>query len=358
MDTKERIQYIDLIKGFCIMLVVLNHSDVIASAFPDHGATTTLGLCRMPMFFFISGLFFRPYACFGDFATRKCCQLLIPYVFFILLRDVGNWLLIPGARSPWTPLTLWDMVVFNGYLWFLRALLLAGLLVFSLHRIAGQSRRRRAAVAALLFLAGWAAVAARPALAGSGLPGSGRLMFVPLQPVAMVLFYWLGHMAASEGLLSVGRTPRALASTGVVAAAALCALYCFNHQVCGGWAYLNFSSSWPAVVAFTLLGMTAVWTVSVLLSRLPFVSFLGRYSIVVLGLHGIVLGLLEYHTALGPWARAGATLALMPAAIWLFVRYLPWACARRQLLQWRDGRPRVAVRAPQPEKAPAAEGAR
>ena len=75
MSTK-RIDYIDAIKGFSVLWVVLYHFDLT-------GVAINAPL-RLPLFFLVSGLFFRQRSCFKDFFIKKVNTLLVPFVFFWL----------------------------------------------------------------------------------------------------------------------------------------------------------------------------------------------------------------------------------------------------------------------------------
>ncbi|MCG3413543.1 acyltransferase family protein [Staphylococcus massiliensis] len=50
---KRRIEWLDLAKGLCIIFVVLGHSG-------SHWYDNMLSWFRMPLFFFLSGLLFKP----------------------------------------------------------------------------------------------------------------------------------------------------------------------------------------------------------------------------------------------------------------------------------------------------------
>ncbi|MBR6489715.1 MAG: acyltransferase family protein, partial [Muribaculaceae bacterium] len=85
MATKQRIAYIDFMKGLCIILVVAFH--ISTTAFGDR-ANFMLQQFRIPMYFFLSGLFFKLYDGFFDFARRKINNIIIPLIFFLLLGAV------------------------------------------------------------------------------------------------------------------------------------------------------------------------------------------------------------------------------------------------------------------------------
>ena len=81
----QRIQYIDLAKGLCILLVVLFHVFQHVHFVPEF--IRSLSCFRMPLYFFLSGLFFKEYEGFLGFFLRKVNKLLIPFAFFYLVTS-------------------------------------------------------------------------------------------------------------------------------------------------------------------------------------------------------------------------------------------------------------------------------
>lgn len=81
----ERIAYIDFMKCLCIMLIVMYHinHDFFDALYP--GLNNALQAFRLPMYYFISGIFFKLYAGFVDFTRRKVNNILVPFVFFVVL---------------------------------------------------------------------------------------------------------------------------------------------------------------------------------------------------------------------------------------------------------------------------------
>ncbi|GAA0305801.1 fucose 4-O-acetylase-like acetyltransferase [Gracilibacillus halotolerans] len=80
MSHDKRIQWIDIAKGISIILVVLGHSgEFIGNHF--------LAWFRMPLFFFLSGLLFKPIdrSIFIKWAANKTTRMLIPYFSFGIL---------------------------------------------------------------------------------------------------------------------------------------------------------------------------------------------------------------------------------------------------------------------------------
>ena len=74
---KPRIEWIDTAKGICILLVVYSHVYM-----GDHPAFLHFqDYFRMPLYFLLSGLFFKTYNNFHNFFIKKTNKLLIPFVF-------------------------------------------------------------------------------------------------------------------------------------------------------------------------------------------------------------------------------------------------------------------------------------
>jgi len=72
---KQRILYIDLMKGLSITWVVWFHTT--HPSFVDYGF-------RMPLFFLVSAIFFKAYP-IKEFVQKKIYQLIIPFIFFYLI---------------------------------------------------------------------------------------------------------------------------------------------------------------------------------------------------------------------------------------------------------------------------------
>ena len=94
MEQQEnrRIEFIDLTKGLCIMLVVMMH---VGGAFDGLATGPVLSSFTMPLYFFVSGLFFKSYEGFGGFLARKVDKLLVPFLIFYL----GAFLLMYGISK-------------------------------------------------------------------------------------------------------------------------------------------------------------------------------------------------------------------------------------------------------------------
>ncbi len=78
----KRVQYIDIAKGIGIVLVVMGHNDLaLISPF----AHKLIYSFHMPLFFFMSGMFFKPNVPFWSFLGSRFNRVLKPFVAILLL---------------------------------------------------------------------------------------------------------------------------------------------------------------------------------------------------------------------------------------------------------------------------------
>lgn len=83
---KDRIWYIDEIKGIGILLVVLGHMGV------SHEWCTFITTFHIPLFFFIGGYLFNidHYRSTGIFLIRKTKRIIVPYLLFSLISLLAS----------------------------------------------------------------------------------------------------------------------------------------------------------------------------------------------------------------------------------------------------------------------------
>ena len=78
----RRVQYVDIAKGIGIILVVMGHNDfALISPF----AHKLIYSFHMPMFFFMSGMFFKPDVPFWTFLGNRFNRILKPFFSILLL---------------------------------------------------------------------------------------------------------------------------------------------------------------------------------------------------------------------------------------------------------------------------------
>ena len=72
---KQRVEYVDYIRGLCVTWVVWYHT--------THPGFVDFSF-RIPLFFFASGIFFKPYP-WKKFWRKKFNQLFVPFILFYLI---------------------------------------------------------------------------------------------------------------------------------------------------------------------------------------------------------------------------------------------------------------------------------
>lgn len=116
IDRPERFTHIDIARGISILLVLLGHN-WIALHEPEQALNFVTSF-RMPLFFFLAGLFLKPALRFPQVVAGKADALLKPYAMTLLAlgavhiltgkTDAANYLTGMlygnGATVPWMPL--------------------------------------------------------------------------------------------------------------------------------------------------------------------------------------------------------------------------------------------------------------
>ena len=83
---KQRIEYIDAMRGFTMILVVYSHVCSMCLGDSWMGYNDVFYLFRMPCFFFISGWLFDPLrGTFCSVAKHKFMVQIVPTLIFLLL---------------------------------------------------------------------------------------------------------------------------------------------------------------------------------------------------------------------------------------------------------------------------------
>lgn len=133
----RRIDFVDLTKGVCIILVVMAH---IGGAFDQLDKHSMLSCFRMPLYFFISGIFFKPYEGLYGFIIRKTNKLIIPFIFFYVSAFLLKYIVWKIAPETFHLPVSWrellfvfhghDLIKFNPPIWFLLALFNCNILFY------------------------------------------------------------------------------------------------------------------------------------------------------------------------------------------------------------------------------------
>jgi len=287
-----RIEHIDIAKGLSITLVALNHSQLglMVPALMD-----TLSVFRLPLFFFVSGVFFSHAAPLKPFVAKRAGALLKPYattmlgVLLIMLLLTGNYKLRLLARVyangtmlewPWTPV------------WFLPHLFAVHLFCYTVFRCTpyrSMGRVGRSLAILLMLLAGVAVIGffadpLRFVLSGRQIVVWGLPCSADLLPLSAAYFLAGAHLSTRAKSVRFRPQPLALPLGALVAVTML-----FHVRI--DLNYRVLQNPLPALIG-SACGIYAVLALSKLIERAPRIkralSALGSASLFILIFHAFV----------------------------------------------------------------------
>lgn len=122
-STGKRFEWVDLVKYFCIMMVMLSHLESRTDLW-----TTFYSPFFLTAFLFVSGYVYRPKRKFGSFLYKKFRQLFVPWLVFSVLNIVLSQIISFNEQgSLWDELK-WNFLQIRGSgdeIWFVAALFVA-----------------------------------------------------------------------------------------------------------------------------------------------------------------------------------------------------------------------------------------
>lgn len=277
MSGSERIRlaWIDTLRGMAMLLVVIAHTEL--------GVSNWLYVFHVPLFFLISGILsgLTPRRPFAETIRRRAFSLLLPYLCFSLLGTACLALQAQLRHQTSLSSLLQDQLValilalrgtspFHGDLWFLPCLYVTELV----HQLLSRTRLTHGA---------WL-----PALAATGF-----LLGLRPQSIFSAPLPWdLDLLSASLFFYAVGARLQARAWTGwlqerpwVLVPAGL-GLVCLAHQINGRVDLYHGLIGNPFIYLLGALGgCLAMLCLAPSFVRFPWLAFLGRHTLPVLGLH-------------------------------------------------------------------------
>ena len=328
IETGKRIEWIDLAKGICIFLVVFQHVSVALDM--DYPLKAQFNSFRMPLYFILSGLFFKQYEGFIGFLKRKTNKLLIPFLFFLLTTSVIPFAIINHKSS--LKLFFSDMngPVYNFAIWFLLCLFEINLLFYLIQWAVGnlKTRHQDIIVLAISLLLGFCGLELGVAQVKNPMYLCTMLTALPF----FVFGWWLRrHTSFLSQPFNYRRdVPLGIVYLVIVATCAYRVVYAFNTVPREGV---------PFIYLCGIAGTMLVLTISKFIKRIPFVSFWGRYSIIILCTHQVVVIAMEslLHSFLSGLplfiAVLASTLFICHLLIIFMKKYMPHVTAQKDVIR-------------------------
>lgn len=305
---KQRIIYIDYLKGLTILWVVwyhTTHPDFVEFSF------------RIPLFFFVSGIFFKPYEPV-TFLKKKVNTLLVPFVLFYLIYYfflIGTWTLSGRGLSTFDFSSIFSVFhpyrgnesfVVNPPLWFIFSLINLQILLYIL--ICFSIPRKWTAILAIAL-----------SLAGSLYLYQIPTLFMWSRCLRYFVYYAFGYLFG-KSIISIIEGQHGRKSIFALGGIGLSLfLICWQAKD-----FLPVEGLTFEIVNYLEIMSLILFMIYFLkyLSPFPFLRFLnfyGKNSYIVLGMHEIILTslLLAYQRFVGntPDILGGLTLLLLTTII-------------------------------------------
>lgn len=292
---KKRIPFIDLAKGICILFVVAGHSYLLGSHYNPH----FLNICsvfRMPLYFLLSGLFFKTYKGFFDFLIRKTNKLLIPFTFWhitlsLILPAIIIWCTYGRFyfhTIQFHACGIWNnRDNFNMAIWFLLALFVTNILFYIIYLLSSIKYIKKFHILSLITLSiicGVISYYLRKYSIKLPLYGGTVLAAMP--------FFAGGYLIRKyTNILTSAFTWR------TIIAMIICIIpfYFIYHKNC----YImdmrtnTFRIDSLLIYICGFAGTFFILFISKLFKYIPLISYMGRYSIIILVTHFPVIRLLR-----------------------------------------------------------------
>ncbi len=329
-----RLRYIDLLKGIFIVLMVMRHCDCIfETSVPGLEATI------MPLFFALSGLFFKSEEPLGKMVMGKINRIMVPFAFFYLsayalfyvMKYFMPELLITEAKG------VGDLFVqkrmFNDPIWYLLAVFWCFIYYGITEKIIGSITRNPASKTAITSL-----VIVAMTLWGNILgDNSGFLpMHMDVALSAMPFFYLGVLLKGRSFILHRGGLWRNIVLGGVFYLVALVISLNFNIRLVMS---NNITSSYM-IYPMAIASIVSMIFFSKAIGYIRPINYLGQNTMLILCLHQMVYRPLQVILAMqpleflqSPYIIASLTIGICCLFIPLFKRWAPQLIGEKDLFR-------------------------
>lgn len=320
---KQRIEYIDLMKGICITLVVILHCGI---ELPYEQGNIILKNLRMPLYFFLSGLFFKEYNGFKDFTSRKINKLIIPFIFFAIIPYSLLYFIPNMWKGELNPLLL-VIEPYNQPLWFLRSLFLTYIIYYLMYRYTKRFNEiTKAIVILLISIFAWFINNRIFKFQDTSLAMHWFYIFNIMTSFIVLPYFHIASFLKKKGFLSTKFTNIQILILFII----FITISYFTSQDGIDYRKAELSKNYIFLIISAISGIGAVWCIAYSLKHLIFFSYIGRYSIIVLGTHITIINIIRFYN-INNYNLALITLLLMPPIIWLFKKLFPYFTAQKDL---------------------------
>lgn len=278
---KQRIAFIDLAKGICISLVALWH--VLGKMCYDMDFFQIMFFFRMPLYFILSGLFFKTYGGLFPFLKKKTNKLLIPFIFTYVIIVFPSIFFLDKMNGIFISLQSFYEEkgrLFLGLVpssWFLVCLFIVNLYFYSICIIAKNNIK----VISLLCIV----------LGISGYLMNAFDLYFPLwfdSSLTVLPFFLCGYLLRNYSNLLYGEIKKKQLSLFILSLSALFfSFYILEHRDLLSLSFFHntFGIKMISLYLGGISGSYCILVIAKYYQHIPVFSYIGRYSIVVLLTH-------------------------------------------------------------------------
>lgn len=338
-NQNRRIDFVDLTKGICIILVIMTH---IGGAFDQLDKHSMLSCFRMPLYFFISGVFFKSYEGLFGFILRKINKLIIPFLFFYLSGFILKYVIWKISPATFQSPVLWeelltvfhghDLIRFNPPIWFLLALFNCNMLFYFVHFLRDKHLSIMFLATLLIGCAGFYL-------------GEYQIELPLYIDVAMTaLPFYVGGFWVRRYNFFLFPNHRFDKLIPIFVLSALIIMY-FTATT-PGMRTNNYSGTIFQLYIAAFAGIFMIMLICKKVKKLGIISYLGRYSIIALSIHGPLLHFTSPVVARyihNSWAQAicllSLTLTICILLTPIFLKVMPQMVAQKDLLKVKQNSP-------------------
>ncbi len=292
---------IDNVRGFAMLVIISWHVMNIHSPWTD--------MWTMPVFFVVMGIFYKP----TDWSTlvkKKTATLVVPWLFF----SIPDFLMSLAHRGVLEVMR----VIFNPYQylhagsWFVACTLWIYVITYCLYRI--KNNHLRTWITWLMIIGGFV-------LSNTHVLGYRTVLPLNIHSaMCMYIFFEMGRLLGVVFLKSDKKISIVTACAGFT----FCAI---DITLLGGVKpfdiiWVSWQQNELLMLLRCVVGCSTILSICNLLPKLPIVSYLGRYSLIVLLSHFYFINILRDLGVLR-WHLYALTIVLTLAFTFLSVRYLP-----------------------------------
>lgn len=294
MATK-RVEWIDTAKGICILLVVLHHVSQYYEGF-QYPFSKDFMTFRMPLYFILSGLFFKKYNGFLFFLKKKINKLIIPYVFWFLMFGI----FLPIVMWKFFEVKMWfystygllaikyifsEQILANPSIWFLVCLFNVNV-IFYLICLSCNDNYKNVIITSLV-------IGCLGILIGYFKFDLPYFFDSALSAIPFFCFGWILRNQTNFLYRKEKKYEEIFYSIMIIIYAVI--LHFCNLGVCG---FIGNVFGGPIscilLYPYGILGTISVLYISKLMGNVPILSYLGRYSIIILCTHVCLIQISNY----------------------------------------------------------------